>query len=371
MSQDHWLFSPIHTSSKLAGWLLVPAMMLIAANAAAQTYRLVDLAALTPGSSVVVRGPNSAGLAVGGGRLVAGSTSGRVGLLFRSGAAAQPIVGLPGTDYTNVFGVNDAGTIVGSSNTATAVRAFARTPAGATRELPPLPGDTASIAYAINNIGQAVGLSSGPGGERAVIWSANGTPAALPGTSNFPGSRAFGINELGGIAGVKGSGAGRRAVLWRAGESAQDLALLAGHTTSEALAINARADVVGYSANAAGTRRATLWPLNAPVVDLGALPGGNFSQAFGVNDAGDVVGASESSAGDRAFLWTRSRGIQDLNSLVPPSHFVLTKAAGINNLGMIVATGYDHEGASAAGHTHETHELPIRVFLLIRSGGTP
>jgi probable HAF family extracellular repeat protein len=107
------------------------------------------------------------------------------------------------------------------------------------------------------------------------------------------------------------------------------------------------------------------------VVDIGTLPGGDFSQAFGINDAGDVVGASGSSAGDRAFLWTRASGIRDLNSLIPPSPFVLTKAAGINNLGMIVATGYDDPaGHTSDGHIHETHELPIRVFLLIRSGGS-
>jgi probable HAF family extracellular repeat protein len=372
MSQDQWWFPLSRTFLNLAVWLLVPALSMLAGNAAAQSYRVVDMATLAPGSSVVVRGPNTAGLAVGGGRLVAnGSTLPRVGLLFQSGAAAQQIVGFAGSDNTTVFGVNDAGSIVGSSNTATAVRAFIDTLAGAVRELPPLPGDTVSIAYAINNVGQAVGFSGGPAGDRAVIWNTNGTPAALAGTSNLPSSRAFGINELGGVAGVRGTGASRRAVFWPAGGAAQDLMLLAGHSISEAYAINARGDVVGYSANAAGTRRAALWPLAGPVVDIGTLPGGDFSQAFGINDAGDVVGASGSSAGDRAFLWTRASGIRDLNSLIPPSSFVLTKAAGINNLGMIVATGYDDPaGHTSDGHIHETHELPIRVFLLIRSGGS-
>ena len=371
MSHDHWWFSTRRTSLKPATWLLGAAMWLMAANAAAQSYQVIGLATLTPGSSVVVRGPNISGLAVGGGRLAdaAVSTSARLGLLFRSGAAAQPVAGLPGSDYTTVFGVNDPGAIVGISNTATAVRAFVGTLTGATRELPPLPGDTASIAYGINNLGQAVGYSGGPGGDRAVIWNAQGAPAALAGTSNLPSSRAFAVNEVGSTAGVRGSGASRRAVLWPAGAAAQDLALLAGHTTSEAHAINARSDVAGYSANAAGTRRATLWPLGGPVVDLGTLPGGDFSQAFGVNDAGDVVGSSSSSAGDRAFIWNRSRGMQDLNSLIGASPIVLNKAAGINNLGMIVATGYDHAGGGADAHDHETHELPIRVFLLIRSGG--
>jgi probable HAF family extracellular repeat protein len=369
MSHDYWRFSASRTSLKLAAWLLGPAMLLTAANAAAQSYQVVSLGTLSPGSSVVVRGPNLSGLAVGGGKLAdaAISPGGRLGLVFRSGAAAQPVAGLPGSDYTTVFGVNDPGAIVGSSNTATAVRAFVGTLTGATRELPPLPGDTASTAYAINNLGQAVGYSGGPGGDHAVIWSAQGAPAALAGTADQPSSRAFAINEQDRIAGVRGSGASRRAVLWPAGGAAQDLALLAGHTASEAFAINARADVAGYSANAAGTRRATLWPLGGSAVDLGTLPGGDFSQAFGVNDAGDVVGSSSTSAGDRAFIWSRSAGMRDLNSLIAAAPFVLTKAAGINNVGMIVATGYDHAGAGT--DDHETHELPIRVFLLIRSGG--
>jgi probable HAF family extracellular repeat protein len=368
MSPHYWWPSAARTFSRLAGWLLISAIWLISGNAAGQTYRVVDLATLAPGTSVVIHGPNSSGLAVGGGRVLGAPSRERIGLVFEGGAAPQPIIGLPGSDYTNVLGVNDAGSIVGSSNTATAVRGFSGTRAGGTRELPPLPGDTASIAYAINNLGQAVGYSGGPGGDRAVIWNAQGVPAALPGTSNLPSSRAFGINELGGITGVKGSGASRRAVLWRAGEAAQELALPAGHTTSEGFAINARADVVGYSADEGGTRRAALWPLGGPVVSLGTLPGGNFSQAFGINDAGDVVGSSSSSAGDRAFIWTRTNGLRDLNSLIAASPFVLTKAAGINNIGMIVCIGYDQTAAGV--DIHETHELPVRVFLLIRSGGS-
>jgi probable HAF family extracellular repeat protein len=366
MSRHGWFYTARTLVVGLPASLLIAAMSLIGVNAAAATYNLVELGTLSQGAWAVVRGPNSAGVAVGGGKLV-GATNDRSGLVFQSGSAVRQIAGPAGTEDATVYGVNDAGGIVGSSNTATALRAFAATQAGGIRELPPLPGDIASVAYALNNLGQAVGYSSGASGQRAVIWDASGTPGPLPGPSGTSISWAVGVNEQGDIAGVVNTGASRRAVLWQGGQAARELAPVAGQSISEAAAINARGDVVGYSGTGSTGRRATAWPLGGAAVDLGTLPGGDFSQAFGVNDAGDVVGSTNSSAGDRAFLWTRSSGMQDLNALIPPSPFLLTRALGINNLGMIVATGYDPSATPAAdAHEHEGHELPIRVFLLVR-----
>jgi probable HAF family extracellular repeat protein len=358
----------------LLGALLLVAIFLSPAYSAAPTYTVIDLATLSQGTPSVVRGPNGAGVAVGGGTVVGSASGPRRGLLFQSGTSARQIAGLPGSDDTTVYGLNDAGAVVGSSNTTTGVRAFAGTSAGTTRELPPLPGDTASIAYAVNNLGQAVGLSSGPSGERAVRWDANGSPAALPVFPAMIGSRASAINVRGDVVGVMRTTAARRPVAWPIGLQPRELMLLAGHVSGETFAVNTRGDAVGYSANVLGARRATSWPFAGGVVDLGTLPGGSFSQAFQGNDAGEIVGASNSSAGDRAFLWTLTGGMQDLNTLIPPSPFVLTKAVGINNVGMIIATGHDVTAGQTtrvtAEHAHdEAHELPIRVFLLIRAGG--
>lgn len=363
MKQQHWFCSTSFDIRRLAS-LVVTASLLYGANAAAQTYQLIDLATLSQGSPVVVRGPNNTGVGVGGGR-VAGSTSPPGGLVFQNGAGPRPIARLPGSgDNANLFGVNNSGGVVGSANSPSAVRAFASSLSGGVRELPPLPGDTSSMAFALNNFGQAVGYSSGPAGERAVSWDGGGTPGALPGFPGMSRSQAQSVNDRGDVTGIVVTAAGRRAVLWPGGGTGTLLALPTGGVKSEAFAINARGDVVGYSADAAGVRRAALWPLGGAVVDIGTLPGGNFSQAFGSNDAGAVVGSSTSSAGDRAFLWTPGGGLQDLNALVPPSQFVLTKAAGINNLGMIIAIGYGASTAPSHGHV-ETHELPVRVFLLV------
>jgi probable HAF family extracellular repeat protein len=148
----------------------------------------------------------------------------------------------------------------------------------------------------------------------------------------------------------------------------QELALLPGHATGEAAGINASGAVVGYSADSASMRRAALWSPSGGITNLGTLPGGDFSQAFGISDAGEVVGTSTSSSGNRAFIWTAATGMRDLNALITPSPIVLTKAVGINNVGMIVAIGHD---VSPDADAHEDHESPIRVFLLTRTGVKP
>lgn len=353
-------------TSRYVGLLLITSLFACGV-ASAQSYRLVDLATLAQGNTVV-RGPNSAGSAVGGGRLVVdGRAVGqREGLLFEIGAAL-PINGLPRSDYTTVFGLNDLGGLVGSGNSATAARAFAATRTGGVRELPPLPGDIASTAYALNNQGQAAGFSSGPAGERATIWSAAGAATALPGGATTT-NRAYSINERGDTAGVVGLGNLRQATLWPAGGLPSTLGMLSGCVTSEAASINARGDAVGHCATAAGVRRAVLWPWRGSAVDLGVLPGAGVSQAYGNNDAGVVVGSAQNSSGRaRAVIWSAG-GLQDLNTLIAPAPVVLTHAVGINSTGMIVAVGSDVETHAGHEHNHD-HELPVRVFLLVRTGG--
>jgi probable HAF family extracellular repeat protein len=96
--------------------------------------------------------------------------------------------------------------------------------------------------------------------------------------------------------------------------------------------------------------------------NLGTLPNGNHSRALSINDRGEVVGLSNTPKGIRAFLWTRNSGMQDLNTLIPAdSDFVLEEAVGINDLGVILAIGYDKDDE---GDPHR-HESPTRVFLLV------
>lgn len=352
-------------SLKLVGALLLSSLLFAGGNACAAEYTVIDLATLMEGHPATAHGPNLVGTAVGGGVAVRSGALGRArGLVFANGAVEE-ITGLPGSDYTLAFGINDAGSVVGSSNTPTAVRGFLRTPSRTTRELPPLSGDTGSTAFAVNNSGEAVGFSSGPGGEHAVIWRANGAVTSLQSDSGTM-VRALAINNRSDVAGVVDKGGSRLAVVWRRAGPLQELDMLPNSIASEPSGINSTGDIVGFSENPTAELRATLWPANGRAIDLGTLPGGSFSQAFGINNRGDIVGTSGSSAGNRAVVWTARTGFQDLNSLIAPSPFILTTAVGINNAGMIIAIGHDAGGD--ADEEHEEHEAPIRVFLLRPSG---
>ena len=113
-----------------------------------------------------------------------------------------------GGDYSEAFGVNDSGTVVGDSNTRENIRAFVWNAQEGMRELSPLPGDVASRAFAINNSGQIVGYSSGKHGVRAVIWSAKlevRSLGTLPG-GNY--SEAYAINNAGQVVGMSKSSSG-------------------------------------------------------------------------------------------------------------------------------------------------------------------
>jgi probable HAF family extracellular repeat protein len=72
--------------------------------------------------------------------------------------------------------------------------------------------------------------------------------------------------------------------------------------------------------------------------DLGTL-GGSNSLAWTINSSGQIVGWSEtSSLADHAFLWMRSEGMKDLNTLVInlPAGIRLSRATGNNDAGQIV-----------------------------------
>ena len=130
------------------------------------TYRVVDLGTLEQAVGGMVRGPNAANEVVGA-TVVPGSGI-RAFLLTMSGF--ENLEGLPGTDWSSSHGINDIGGVVGSSNTAAAVRAFRWTRVGGVQDLGTLPGDSGSEAFGINRHNEVAGYSSGPNGVEATIW---------------------------------------------------------------------------------------------------------------------------------------------------------------------------------------------------------
>jgi len=269
---------------------------------------------------------------------------------------------LPGGDYSFASDINDAGEVVGASNTGSSMVPFIWTAGGGMQRGPMLPGDNGGQALGVNKYGHVVGYSSGLNGVRAFIWTqSNGIRSlgVLPGGSY---SRARGLNDLDEVMGTSASSAGDRAFLWAASGNLRNLGTLPGDTSSEATAINNAGDVVGYSKGPKGMR-AFLWTGAAGMQDLGVLSGGNNSRALDVNGLGVVVGTSTSFSGDRAFIWTQGGGMKDLNATISPNLGVLlVEAHAINDKGEIVVMGAD---GNSQGSQHVCAPAPKLTFLLI------
>jgi probable HAF family extracellular repeat protein len=168
-------------------------------------------------------------------------------------------------------------------------------------------GGSYSEAYGINDAGQVVGYSETASGETHAFVAENGVMTDL-GTLGGAYSYANGINNAGQVVGGASIASGDfHAFLWKNGEMT-DLGTLGG-SFSEAYGVNDTAQVVGWSDTASGELRAFLWE-NGVMADLNSLldPADaavwTLTIAYAINDAGQIVGTGLFGDQDRAFLLT-------------------------------------------------------------------
>jgi probable HAF family extracellular repeat protein len=289
-------------------------------------------------------------------------------------------LGTLGGNYSQAFGINASGQVVGYSVTAGSSTAGASQDAflysgGTMTDLGTLPGGSESIAYGINASGQIVGDSItastgywhaflysdgtmtdlGPGGANAIndsgqavgglgsdllfafsYWNGITTDIGVFFTGTYAdASEAEGINASGQVMGfLQFTPYATHAFLYSGGHMT-DLGTL-GESNSVAKGINAGGQVVGYAYTAGQAELAFLYS-DGTMTDLG--PGA----AYGINDSGQIVGGE--SNGD-AFLYSNGSMI-DLNSLLPAgSGWQLEDATAINDSGQIVGYG------TIGGQTH-------------------
>jgi probable HAF family extracellular repeat protein len=331
----------------------------IVGSAAAQEYTVTDLGKVA--TSSVAHAMNSSGQIVGA---IGGAHGDNLIAFFWPNHGGKPIGRPQHSDYSEAFGINDAGQVVGAANLQDGMRGFTWSNGNNLTLLNPLAGDSSSAAYALNNAGTAAGFSSGPHGTEAVIWR-NDLPQTLVANSTNATSEALAINANGSVVGFLGEGSQQRGFIWST-NGLHELLPIPGDDSSQALAVNQSEQAAGISMSN-GLSRATLWDQNG-VHNLGILQSGNHSEAFGINNAQFVVGSSGSSLGRHAFLWTPQNGMQDLNNLIPPnSDVVLSAAVAINDAGQIVAVGNLGAGTNPKQEMaldRDNHAGVTRVFLL-------
>ncbi len=210
-------------------------------------------------------------------------------------------------------------------------------------------GGRDSQALGINNAGQIVGWSdtAGPtpgvsGPEHAFIFQ-NGVIEDIGTKTTSNGTWASSINKTGQVSGwARGSSptSSDRGPFFYSGGTFQYFA-----PSGTAWDLNDGGQMVGVmGGNDDGSGQAFLFS-GGTVQNLGNVsPQHTYALANAINNAGDIVGFSSpsffSSSGEQAFIF--SAGVmQNLNSLIPSnSGWVLTRAVDINDAGQIVGNGF-------------------------------
>ena len=273
-----------------------------------QGGKMTDLGTL-PGS----RSTLSYASALNAGGQIVGGTEGKPdpgeafghwghGFLWQQGKLVD--LGALGTTSSRVSDINDAGQVVGWSETTTGLHAF-RWQGGKMTDLGTLGGHE-SIALATNEAGQVIGSSrlaaraTDPNrseDEHGFLWQ-DGAIRDL-GTLSGRESSAYAINERGQVVGSSevpgGSADQRHAFLWQEG-SLRDLGTLGGKE-STAWGLNERGQIVGRAQTSGGAWHAYLWQ-DGRMHDLGTL-GGKESAATAVNERGQVIGKAPPPAARR------------------------------------------------------------------------
>lgn len=223
-------------------------------------------------------------------------------------AQNQPfqLPGLPGVvgSFVRANAINEAGLVVGLAQEGGPnlyAHAVVWNANSFQTDLGFMGGGTYSEAFGINDLGQVVGVATiANTNQRAFLWQ-NGQYTDLgTWTGAGPTSRAYAIDNVGRIVGLNKNVAS----LWEGG-TVKALPMPPGVSAfTPAIDINDAGDIIATGSVGFPNEVAVLWRNGTPI-NLGTLPGGNTSRARRINAAGEIVGEARAASGFfHAVKWT-------------------------------------------------------------------
>lgn len=322
------MYLKLKSSSVALAWLLTQS---VAAFATPQ-YQLIDLGVLPGYDSSSAYDLNDLGQVVGDSYLA--SRGGQAGHAFLNTGSSMSDLGTLGGSFSTALGINNLGTVVGTSTTSDGSHQAFRYD-GAISNL-----GYSGLAYAINDAGTIVG-STGSG-----MFIVNSPNPII--TTTLNARWGWDINNQGTFVGTTQWDI--QAYSYSNGEQSL-LGRLATGQVSNAYAINDLGDVVGESLVSGGSvpSHAFLYADGTTMIDLGSLGGATASSiAWDINNNREVVGTSSPGTGTgtgvTGFYW--ANGVMyDLNDLLAdPSGYTITTALAINNVGQIAGSAVAPDG---------------------------
>lgn len=331
--------------------LIACSMATVVSGALAQPVYVLEEVPTLGGVDSYATAISDTGWVVGGAKRTDGT--GRA-IRFRDGLIEE-LGSLPGLRYSAATGVNNSDQVVGTCSATADVFGLSSVAVlfseGRAVRLAGPSSNASGRAAGINDAGTIVGSSL----LRAAVWvpQPGGDTHDLRqvAVQSSCDSHVTCINQAGMIAGYAADAACSTNFAF-VGTAAQVVAQPdLGGGNAAAMAINDLGDVVGYSEDSQGRNRATLWR-DGHAFNLGTLGGASF--ATGMNNDGIVVGYYLDLLNrQRAFLWFNGQ-MMDLEALILPAGFRPLIATGINNNGVIVGQGRNASGRLRGFVLHPT-----------------